>query len=75
MVDGSGDTWSVEILNRGFAPVWDTIGDLSAAGADGWSTVALTVTSATLADYLDAASNDELLVRVRSESASQVRAL
>jgi len=70
-VDGSGNNWVVEILNRGSGNNWDTIGDLSSAGSD-WSTVSLVVESPDITDYLDSAFNDEMLVRVISPSDSQL---
>ena len=71
VVDGSGSNWSVELLNRASGNNWDTIGDLSSAGSD-WSTISLVVSSPTLTDYLDSASNDEMLVRMISSSDSQL---
>lgn len=75
--DGFGSRWSVEIFNRGQeASGWDVIGDLSAAdsGSDsGWTTVAVTTTTDTPTEYLDAEHQNQVLVRVHSESPPQVR--
>jgi len=72
VAEGSGSSWAVDILNRGPSLQWDALGDLSLAGAE-WTAVLLTLSSGDLTDYLDATSNDEMLVRVRSESTGQVR--
>ncbi len=84
--DGSGSRWSVEIFNRlqeaknNELPedlkldAWEVIGDLSAAdsGPDSeWTTVAVTTTTDTPTEYLDA--EFLILVRVHSESPPQVR--
>lgn len=72
VAEGSGSDWAVDLYNRGSGDAWVTIGDLSAAGSD-WTTVSLGVSSGTLTDYLDDSSDDEMLVRVRTSSALQVR--
>lgn len=69
---GSGSSWLVDIFERGSSDTWDNIGDLSSAGGD-WSTVALTVTGDSLTDYLDASSDNEMLVRVYTTEALEVR--
>jgi len=75
--DGSGSRWSVEIFNRGQDAFGrEAIGDLSAAdsGSDsGWTTVAVTTTTETPTEYLDAGYQNQVLVRVHAESPREVR--
>lgn len=74
VVDGSGSSWAVEILNRGQTLEWNSVGDLSDAGSNSdWTTVTLTITSDDPTEYLDAASDNQILVRVISKSTAQVR--
>lgn len=73
MIDsGSGSNWLVDLFNRGPTNTWVNIGDLSSAGGD-WTTVALTVTSSALTNYLDASSDNEMLVRVYTADLFEVR--
>lgn len=70
---GSGSNWAVEISNRGPTGGWDTIGDLSPASSADWTPVSLTMTSPSLADYLDTNFDNEMLILVRTEDTLQVR--
>lgn len=72
VAEGKGSEWSVDILNRAQNVEWVPIGDLLEAESD-WTTVTMTITGGDLTEYLDAGNDDEILVRVHSESASQVR--
>lgn len=68
---GSGSNWLVDIFERGSANTWVNIGDLSSAGGD-WTTVALTVTSSDLTNYLDADFDNEMLIRVYTSDLLEV---
>lgn len=69
---GSGSSWLVDIFERSSSNTWETIGDLSSAGDD-WSTVALTITSSDLTNYLDSTSDNEMLVRVYTTGLLEVQ--
>lgn len=69
---GSGSSWLVDMFDRGSSNTWVNIGDLSSAGDD-WTTVALTVTSSDLTNYLDSSSDNEMLMRVYTSGLLEVR--
>lgn len=70
---GSSGDWLVDLFDRS-TETWTVIGDLSSAGDD-WTSVPLTVTSSDVTNYPDANFDNEILVRVISNSpgSEQVR--
>lgn len=79
---GNGGNWEVEMLNSN-THTWDKIGDLSEAGS-WWTTLTLTVTSddgcsdrspsymRCVRNYMDTDNNNQVLVRIRTSSVTQV---
>eukprot|EP00752_Nemacystus_decipiens_P006046 g5457.t1 len=60
--NGSGGSWLVDIFDRS-TDTWTNIGDLSSAGDD-WTLVSLTLEGSDLTIYLDTNFDNEMLVRV-----------
>ena len=74
VVGGFGSSWNVEFLNRGETLAWQLIGDLSDAGSDSdWTKVSVSTKSDDPIEWMDADSENTILVRVRSKSTAQVR--
>ena len=71
---GVGSTWSVDVMNTSEHGEWETIGDFSLVPTGGgWTPISMTVTDTDFTKYLDPSCDDEILIRMYSESKWQVR--